>query len=147
MAIWTWLSRIEQMAPFRSFWAMEKATLPCHQRPPYSPRFRKSPVLVKSTIVLSLSLATIAVVAVLTSSVTGQGPRKMTLQERFTPKRGAAAEGPARFFSMPGGNSAAGNREAPTGFDNLTNGFAPQGPPFDTITKDNVVTLRSFNYS
>ncbi len=35
--------------------------------------------------------------------------------------------------------------EAPTGFDNLTNGFLPQGAPFDTIEEDNVVPLRSFN--
>ena len=35
--------------------------------------------------------------------------------------------------------------EAPTGFDNETNGFLPQGPPFDSIDEDNVVPLRSFN--
>ncbi len=35
--------------------------------------------------------------------------------------------------------------EAPTGFDNRTNGFDRQGPPFDTITGENVVALRSFN--
>lgn len=35
--------------------------------------------------------------------------------------------------------------EAPTGFDNLTNGFLPQGPPFETIDEDTVVPLRSFN--
>ncbi len=35
--------------------------------------------------------------------------------------------------------------EAPTGFDNLTNGFNDQGPPFETINADNVVALRSFN--
>lgn len=35
--------------------------------------------------------------------------------------------------------------EAPTGFDNRTNGFDPQGPAFDTIDEDNVVPLRSFN--
>ncbi len=35
--------------------------------------------------------------------------------------------------------------EAPTGFDNLTNGFSPQGPAFDTLDEDNVVPLRSFN--
>ena len=35
--------------------------------------------------------------------------------------------------------------EAPTGFDNLTNGFNEQGPPFDSINGDNVVALRSFN--
>ena len=35
--------------------------------------------------------------------------------------------------------------EAPTGFDNLTNGFTRQGPPFDSLHEDNVVPLRSFN--
>lgn len=36
-------------------------------------------------------------------------------------------------------------REAPTGFDNRTNGFDPQGPAFDGLTEDTVVALRSFN--
>jgi CxxC motif-containing protein (DUF1111 family) len=35
--------------------------------------------------------------------------------------------------------------EAPTGFDNRTNGFDPQGPDFETINEDNVEPLRSFN--
>jgi CxxC motif-containing protein (DUF1111 family) len=35
--------------------------------------------------------------------------------------------------------------EAPTGFDNQTNGFIPQGPPFESLNEDNVVPLRSFN--
>ena len=35
--------------------------------------------------------------------------------------------------------------EAPTGFDNLTNGFIEQGPPYDTLNEDNVVARRSFN--
>src|ERR1041384_3308390 len=35
--------------------------------------------------------------------------------------------------------------EAPTGFDNLTNGFIEQGPPFETLNADNVVARRSFN--
>lgn len=35
--------------------------------------------------------------------------------------------------------------EAPTGFDNLTNGFTPQGPAFETLTKDTVRLGRSFN--
>ena len=35
--------------------------------------------------------------------------------------------------------------EAPTGFDNQTNGFDIQGPAFDTIDDDNVQALRSFN--
>jgi CxxC motif-containing protein (DUF1111 family) len=35
--------------------------------------------------------------------------------------------------------------EAPAGFDSETNGFLPQGPPFETINEDNVVPSRSFN--
>src|SRR5262245_12664534 len=29
--------------------------------------------------------------------------------------------------------------EAPVGFDNLTNGYLPQGPDFDSLDEDNVV--------
>ena len=35
--------------------------------------------------------------------------------------------------------------EAPAGFDNQTNGFNEQGPPFETINAENVLALRSFN--
>src|SRR5262249_12483334 len=35
--------------------------------------------------------------------------------------------------------------EAPTGFDNLTNGFTEQGPDFKTLNEETVVALRSFN--
>jgi CxxC motif-containing protein (DUF1111 family) len=35
--------------------------------------------------------------------------------------------------------------EAPTGFDNQTNGYLEQGPPFDELDEDSVVALRSFN--
>src|SRR5262245_15278182 len=35
--------------------------------------------------------------------------------------------------------------EAPTGFDNLTNGFDPQGPAYEELNEDKVVPLRSFN--
>jgi hypothetical protein len=35
--------------------------------------------------------------------------------------------------------------EAPTGFDNRTNGFTEQGPPLDQLNEDNVVPRRSFN--
>ena len=35
--------------------------------------------------------------------------------------------------------------EAPTGFDNLTNGFDRQGPNFETLEEDNVKALASFN--
>lgn len=35
--------------------------------------------------------------------------------------------------------------EAPTGFDNETNGLDPQGPAFESLTDETVVPLRSFN--
>src|SRR4029450_3145119 len=35
--------------------------------------------------------------------------------------------------------------EAPTGFDNLTNGFTEQGPDFEELNEETVVALRSFN--
>src|SRR5688572_105442 len=50
------------------------------------------------------------------------------------PVEETAAITPADFFS-----------EAPTGFDNRTNGFLRQGPAFDTIDEDSVVPNRSFN--
>jgi CxxC motif-containing protein (DUF1111 family) len=41
--------------------------------------------------------------------------------------------------------AAANASEAPTGFDNKTNGFTEQGPPFKELNEDNVVPQRSFN--
>src|SRR5882724_1553556 len=107
----------------------------------------------KSAVPLSIGLATVVTAAVLITSLEGQGQSrvKKNPQERFIPRGRAAAEGPAQFFSMPGGKSAVNNntptraREALTGFDNLTNGYFEQGPDFDTITEDNVEPLRSYN--
>jgi len=50
------------------------------------------------------------------------------------PSEAEARRLPARRFT-----------EAPTGFDNLTNGFLPQGPDFDSLDEDSVQALRSFN--
>ena len=112
----------------------------------------------KSTAILSIGVASVATAAVLTTSLwgEGQGPQgppavNKNPQNRFIPRGRAAAEGPAGFFSMPGGKRAVNDqsptrsREALTGFDNLTNGFFPQGPDFETIDEDNVEPLRSFN--
>ena len=41
--------------------------------------------------------------------------------------------------------SAPAPSEAPTGFDNVTNGYLPQGPDFDSIDEDTVSPLASFN--
>jgi hypothetical protein len=35
--------------------------------------------------------------------------------------------------------------EAPTGFDNLTNGLDPQGAPYESLDEDHAVPLRSLN--
>src|SRR5262249_21633950 len=47
--------------------------------------------------------------------------------------------------SLKTASALTASTEAPTGFDNLTNGFDPQGDPFETLNEDNVVALRSFN--
>jgi CxxC motif-containing protein (DUF1111 family) len=105
----------------------------------------------KTTLVVSASLATIALtVAGLPSSVEGQTPGAQTRRERFTPRRPAAPEGPARFFYIEGITTPVqapdkSSHEARAGFDNLSNGLAPQGPDFDKINEDNVNPLNSFN--
>jgi CxxC motif-containing protein (DUF1111 family) len=67
--------------------------------------------------------------------------------ERFRTVGAAAAEAePAlRRAGAKEGTRRSRATEAPTGFDNRTNGFLPQGPRYETITEDNVVPRRSFN--
>jgi CxxC motif-containing protein (DUF1111 family) len=59
--------------------------------------------------------------------------------ERFRRTAPAVPESAQSFTASRGAS------EAPTGFDNRTNGFSLQGPPFDSINEDNVVPRRSFN--
>ncbi len=68
-----------------------------------------------------------------------------------------AAAGPRNRFSTNGAleredggpgrpaQPAPAPSEAPAGFDNLTNGYLPQGPPFEGIDEDSVSPLGSFN--
>jgi len=76
-------------------------------------------------------------------------PLRKTKAERFLSTGPARPEGPAKWFYIEGittpVNNSPASSPAKTGFDNLTNGFAIQGPDFDTITKDNVIPTRSFN--
>ena len=76
-------------------------------------------------------------------------PLRKTKAERFLSTSGARPEGPAKWFYIEGITAPVNNSPtslpAQTGFDNLTNGFAMQGPDFNTIDKDNVVPTRSFN--
>ena len=76
--------------------------------------------------------------AIWTSAGAQQQDRRARDRQRFThdgmlrPEGGNANKGP-------------NPKEAPTGFDNETNGFDPQGPDFDSLDEDSVVPLRSFN--
>lgn len=67
------------------------------------------------------------------------GFNQQTLEDRFRHKGEIEDEGDS------GSGDRSGATEAPTGFDNQTNGFNEQGPAFDTLNADNVVPLRSFN--
>jgi len=98
----------------------------------------------KSSLFLAIGLGIIVIIAaVLPAPLASQSPVKHTRYERFIPRSGAKPEGPARPFGTR--VTVAGISEAKTGFDNLTNGYFPQGPPFEEINEDNVVPLRSFN--
>lgn len=75
-------------------------------------------------------------------------PYRKTKAERFIPTAPARPEGPARMFYIEGITAPVPDgptKPAKAGFDNLTNGFAPQGPAFNTIDKNNVIPDRSFN--
>lgn len=67
--------------------------------------------------------------------------------ERFRRKGVPADQGPATLLqgSALRTGSFSAVTEAPTGFDNRTNGISLQGPPFSSLNEDNVVPLRSFN--
>ena len=93
---------------------------------------------------LSLGVAALAwsVTAQPGISAAGQAgdARDQARRERFTPATAADAEGPALRIA-----AVANLTEALAAFDNVTNGFSPQGPAFDTLEEDDVVPLRSFN--
>ncbi len=103
----------------------------------------------KSAVILCVTLgAIVGVATILVTSVEAQSPPKQSRLERFTPRKGPRSEGPAGYFYIEGITKAVDvkvDRPARAGFDNLTNGFLAQGPPFDTLNEDNVVPLRSYN--
>src|SRR5262245_4629395 len=68
--------------------------------------------------------------------------REHNKRRRFTPST-TQVDPEVGAAAVPG--LAAAPVEAETGFDNLTNGFDPQGPAFESLDEDNVVPLRSFN--
>ena len=91
----------------------------------------------KATVLLTA--AALVTSALVVDSAAAQTNRRERFRARGTTENEEAtaaeqARQPARGFT-----------EAPTGFDNVTNGFLRQGPEFDTIDEDTVVALRSFN--
>src|SRR5439155_11325629 len=126
-------------------WVTGTGTLHFHRQRPSFRRYHEissKNKYMKPRAFLSIAFATVATAAVLTTSLWGEGQSsvKKTSENRFIPRGRAAPEGPAQFFSMPGGAVNGDNpssREAVAGFDDLTNGYFQQGPDFDTITEDN----------
>lgn len=93
-----------------------------------------------------LIAAGLFVAAVCVSAVDAADSRR----ERFKVVGTAQAENaPARIAtearSAKDTGPANAPTEAPTGFDNLTNGYLDQGPSFDDLEEADVVALRSFN--
>lgn len=85
----------------------------------------------------SATFITFAQSQALTPALTGSAHQSR--RERFHPT------GVIQNEDAPALQNPSGVTEAPTGFNNLTNGFTEQGPPFDSLHEDNVVPLRSFN--
>lgn len=95
----------------------------------------------KTTIVRMLAAAMGMCLALPASLVMGQERSAATGQNRRERFRHNGTFDNETASPPPGSRAL----EAPTGFDNLTNGFTVQGPSFDTLTADTVVPRRSFN--
>jgi len=97
------------------------------------------------------------VVVVIISIFAVQSRAADTRAERFIPSgatvpEDGAAPAPAApaapnplARTAPTAPTGGSPTEAPTGFDNLTNGYLEQGPAFEDLNEDSVVALRSFN--
>ena len=73
-----------------------------------------------------------------------QGRHPFAISGTLDPESPPAASPLARQLGLQTQQAVAAV-EALAGFDNLTNGFDPQGPPFEDIDEDTVVPLNSFN--
>ncbi len=94
----------------------------------------------RSIFASAAALALVATTATVAESAHTRNGSAGIRRDRFAHRGAIDDEGPA---AVDAGASGAG--EAPTGFDNLTNGFTEQGPAFDSLDEDTVVPLRSFN--
>lgn len=85
---------------------------------------------------LPVSALALLLAAALATPAAAQHRRR---EDRFRNDGRIEAEAPAA--TQPGADVA----DAPTGFDDQTNGYLEQGPPFEELDEDSVVALRSFN--
>ncbi|MFN2445390.1 MAG: di-heme oxidoredictase family protein [Vicinamibacterales bacterium] len=98
---------------------------------------------------ISVCIAALAFVPLSTALERLGPPGRAGNSDRFRhngiidPERVAAVTARKQGLAAPSDLSSP--TEAPTGFDDLTNGFDEQGPAFETINEDSVVPLRSFN--
>jgi CxxC motif-containing protein (DUF1111 family) len=97
-------------------------------------------------------VAALALTATFTRSANSQSKQESrsrvdgkTRRERFSHNGLIEKEDAPRDNTRQLVNAKGTGTEAPTGYDNLTNGYTEQGPPFDTLNEDNVVALRSHN--
>src|SRR5262249_40104069 len=71
--------------------------------------------------------------------------RQLPRNEKFNHNGNIAKEAPSSWTGFDDRKKSGDATEAPTGFDNLTNGFDEQGMAYDKIDSGNVMPLRSFN--
>lgn len=83
--------------------------------------------------------------AVLLSTAFAMHAKAQTQFDRFRINGQMQSEQPSAAPGTAAATIAQRITEAPTGFDNETNGYLPQGPAYDTLEENTVVPLRSFN--
>src|SRR5882672_1108658 len=111
MAIWTWLIQTGLLEQLLYSWVTGTVTLHFHRQRLFFHRFHEiSPInkSMKPKVFLSVAFATVATAGVLTTSLWGDGQSsvKKTSENRFIPRRAAAPEGPAQFFSFSSDKTA-----------------------------------------
>jgi len=76
------------------------------------------------------------------------GAHAQQARDHFRTRGSVQSEGTARAAGLSAQAATTATPapvEAPAAFDNATNGYLPQGPPFEDIDEDTVVPLASFN--
>jgi CxxC motif-containing protein (DUF1111 family) len=104
--------------------------------------WKKGPIV---HVAVALVSGAVAFGLITVARVHGQGASRPSPQQRDQERRLRFSNNGNAEDEDDMAASASKATEAPTGFDNLTNGFDPQGPEYEELNEDNVVPLRSFN--